>query len=324
MAMCEWNRMPTVIGAVGRQRACDRSSLLMMRQVLTLVVLVASEISALGSCSRGDALRGRSPSYWAAALASLDAPVRDSAAKVLVLAASESPSQLHALLAAISSANPGDLELQLPGAAVAAGVSNHQVASALIGLLRDEHAGVRSGAGFALGRLDDHSTALTVALLGALGDSVADVRARAAEALGRVGSRSAAVANALARTTRDSSAAVRLEAVRALALLDADVVLGGVPELVASLGDTSESVRLAATYAIGRLGPVAASAVPALRGALRDEHFGVRSAAVLALGRIGPAARSAIPDLRRMLQDRDSTVRDWAANALKSIGAGPP
>ena len=182
----------------------------MMRRALVLAMLVASEISALGSCSRGDALHGRSPSYWAAALASLDAPVRDSAAQVLVIAASESPTQLHALLAAISTAHPGDLDLQLPGAAVVAGVSNHEVASALIGLLRDEHAGVRSAAGFALGRLDDHSTALTVALLAALGDSVADVRARAAEALGRAGSRSAAVANALARATRDSSTAVRL------------------------------------------------------------------------------------------------------------------
>src|SRR4051794_38322103 len=78
-----------------------------------------------------------------------------------------------------------------------------------------------------------------------------------------------------------------------------------VAQLVTQLHDESPSVRWAAAYALGGIGPAAKAAAPELVRLLNDPDKGVRGSAAYALGRIGPAAEAAAPELVRLLNDPD-------------------
>jgi len=68
---------------------------------------------------------------------------------------------------------------------------------------------------------------------------------------------------------------------------------------------------------LGGMGPDAKDAVPALVAALKDRDPSVRAAAAYALGQIGPDARSALKDLEALT--RQGAVRDVASKAIKQI-----
>ncbi len=98
------------------------------------------------------------------------------------------------------------------------------------------------------------------------------------------------------------------------AAIDRLIAIGqpAVPALILALGDDDPSMRAAAVYALGEIGPAAQQAIPALIEALKNPRIG--RAAGLALGRIGPAA---IPALSRVLVESENPgIKSVAASAL--------
>jgi HEAT repeat protein len=93
-------------------------------------------------------------------------------------------------------------------------------------------------------------------------------------------------------------------------------------QLASQLTDPDIRVRYYAAYALGQLGPQAATAVGPLQKALanRAEQEYVRGTLAWALGRIGPAAEPAIPQLIEMLASKHDSVRRNAAEALGNFG----
>jgi HEAT repeat protein len=80
-----------------------------------------------------------------------------------------------------------------------------------------------------------------------------------------------------------------------------------------------------ATYALGAMGPRAASAVPALTMALQREPPQVRAGAVLALGKISAGDPAVLAAIRERLNDSDERVRSNARNVLVGVEqAGAP
>jgi HEAT repeat protein len=112
-----------------------------------------------------------------------------------------------------------------------------------------------------------------------------------------------------------------------LAILEIMAALGpaakpAVADLVTLLDDADPQCRGDAAVALGAIGADAAEGVPALQKLLGDASVpdGVRYAVVYALGRIGPAAASAEPMIRELTQSKDelmATVAVWAALKIK-------
>ena len=93
--------------------------------------------------------------------------------------------------------------------------------------------------------------------------------------------------------------------------------VAGTAALADGLGAPEASVRMAAAWALERLGPGARSADPALLEGLRgDPEPGVRAAAARALGALEPAGAPVVPVLLEALDDPHEAVRHAAARAL--------
>lgn len=130
--------------------------------------------------------------------------------------------------------------------------------------------------------------------------------------------------------TRKAAAVPKL--VQALRSGDPDSVTGagqalrsiGAPA-VPALVDELRSGSQAAAWALGEIGPPAASAVPALAGMLGHDDDHMRKAAVIALRRIGPSAAEVVPALVRVLEgDGEDDVRREVPPALVAIGRPTP
>jgi CubicO group peptidase (beta-lactamase class C family) len=117
---------------------------------------------------------------------------------------------------------------------------------------------------------------------------------------------------------RDPDTGVREKAAEALGKLG-PVAASAVPALVRLFADPDPYVQGKASEALGRIGR---AAVPALTQALQDRAHTVRWCAAIALGRMGAAAHDAVPALTKALRDADENVRWCAAVALGGIG-GP-
>ena len=76
-------------------------------------------------------------------------------------------------------------------------------------------------------------------------------------------------------------------------------------------------MRLAATRAIARIGPIAAEAVDPLEAAALDTHPGVRVGALKALARFGPKAKDAWPILLDRALMTAGCEQHWATEALQ-------
>lgn len=174
--------------------------------------------------------------------------------------------------------------------------------------LRDPSLQIRMQAVRAAGRSGD--TALVEPLVKVLhGDVHWGVRRDAARSLGLLGDKRAVPA--LEHSSSHPDLFVRLESVRALGLLG-----GGEQALVARLGDSEYTVRLAVARALSTVGTEAS--VEPLSGLLDDGYAAVRRAALGAIGSIGGEAAAA--ELLRRLSDRDEAVRSIAARHLGRMG----
>ena len=92
------------------------------------------------------------------------------------------------------------------------------------------------------------------------------------------------------------------------------------PALARALTDKLDSVRLAAAYALGEIGPDAAEAAPSLARALAsDPDDDVRQEAAFALGELGEAARPMLPALQNAQRDRVEIVGQAAQEAIEKI-----
>jgi hypothetical protein len=93
-----------------------------------------------------------------------------------------------------------------------------------------------------------------------------------------------------------------------------------VPALAANLTAADRRVRIAATWALNRIGAHAARAVAALTAALADADWEICRNAAAALGKIGPPALSALPALQALARDAvNEDTRRHAAQAVRLV-----
>jgi HEAT repeat protein len=217
-------------------------------------------------------------------------------------------------------------------------------------LLKDKNAFVRVKAAEALWKIEQTSpTILLPILLQAMNEKDARVRAAAPPVIALLGKKAKTALPALVEALKDSNFDVKLSALSALDDLgpvaqgtvkdlleltsDKDFVLlepflgaalanlgkGVVPDLAKAVVDKSPPRRRVAAYALGSLGPQAASAAPALAQALKYEDAPTRKKTAWALGKIGKDAKKVLPQLEAILGDKDPLVRIEAALATWQI-----
>ena len=148
----------------------------------------------------------------------------------------------------------------------------------------------------------------------------ADRRADAAERLCRAGSAAAAAAVPLVRACADEDDRVREWTVAALEELG-PAPLGVIPQLSELAGSRHPLVAYWATTLLGRSGHDAATAVPVLVKSLEsDGDPSVVERAAWALGKIGPGAASAREALEKAGGGNDPRLARLAREALEAIG----
>lgn len=153
-----------------------------------------------------------------------------------------------------------------------------------------------------------------------LGSTDPEIRGAAAERLARLGEAAAPAAVCLVRACGDAAEQVREQAVAALE------DLGPPPReatgrLIDLVSDRDPLVAYWATTLLGRAGQDAATAVSALTRCLDSTaDLSVRQRAAWALGKVGPAAASAREALGRAAGDADPRLSRLAAEAIAAIG----
>lgn len=157
------------------------------------------------------------------------------------------------------------------------------------------------------------------ALAGQLASADVDVRRAAAERLAGMAEAAAAAATELVRACGDADEQVREQAVAALEDLGPPPA-DAIGRLVTFVAHGDPLVAYWATTLLGRAGEDAASAVPALAGCLASAtDLSVKQRAAWALGKIGPAAASARAALHRAAGDTDPRLAGLATEALAAI-----
>ncbi|MEQ8787746.1 MAG: hypothetical protein RIC55_15690 [Pirellulaceae bacterium] len=205
----------------------------------------------------------------------------------------------------------------------AVGASAEQVLPLLYQHLRDPHTCCEAAA--ALGIFGDRSAIPELKRL-LEGKDVA-VQIMAVSSLGALKAEASLVADAIIPFLTGDTEELRFAAVNAFGASEAaDEV--AVPLLMDRIADDSMRVRFAAAYWLGTYERQAAPAVPALTAALYDPDN--CSAAANALGRLGPVAASAVPALVEMARsgsNRPTLKRQYhylrridAIRALGSLG----
>ena len=133
---------------------------------------------------------------------------------------------------------------------------------------------------------------------------------------------------ALRETVRNGQKKTRIAAIQTLgdiaqapAAAHRDLAKPAVPELIETLLDKDDDIRIWAAIALGRIGPSAVSAVQPLLSLLRtEENPQAICGAIQSLGEIGPGAESALPVLAEIAQDPKHTAQVFAAQAFWRIG----
>lgn len=158
------------------------------------------------------------------------------------------------------------------------------------------------------------------ALVARLGSGDSSVRGAAAESLARMGEDAAPAAAPLVRACGDAVEQVRDQAVAALEDLGPPPAKA-IGDLIALVSYGDPLVAYWATTLLGRAGGDAASAAPALAEYLASPaDLAVRQRAAWALGKIGPPAASAREALDRAARDADPRLSRLATEALAAIG----
>lgn len=213
-------------------------------------------------------------------------------------------------------------------------------ASDLLDRLRDDDAGVRAAAAWALGNIagrlaEDDARVMGTALQLALRDADRTAQSAAAQALGKVATSSgaAAVSRDLRAALLESDTQVKRTAVQTLgsvmAALDAEGVSRAVSDLRAQLDGTESEVRREVIYALGKVAPSlsteqAREIVSDFLAAIADADDHIRRAAEFSLAylskTLGSAGSQAIADqLLNGLGNENTDVQIASASALGRI-----
>jgi HEAT repeat protein len=226
------------------------------------------------------------------------------------------------------------------------GPAGKRVVPTIVEYFRTADGDGRAAAAQALGKLAESSgPVVAAAVTAAMKDPETNMRLGAIATVAQMGAEGVSAAPALVERLSDPQAAVKQAAQDALVALgvptipalraalanpaitaDAALVLAhfgelGAPALVEALSAEPVAQRLAATAALGEMGPAAASSAMVLAKALHDPEPRVRASAARALGRMGGGAGGTVSNLIEALKDRDDSVRANAAQALGGIGA---
>ncbi len=216
----------------------------------------------------------------------------------------------RAIASLISSLSAEEVEVRLACRDALVAMEESAV-DALITALDDANAFTRQHAAEALGEIADPAAAAP--LLAALNDDNRLVRLAATYAVGKVGSNTATT-QLIARLGDEDREMREAAAVSLGQIADPRAV----DPLVTGLSDRVDKVREASAAALGRLGTEAVRALPAIEAASRDADEGIRLAAVFALGRIG--STSSLGALTaRVDNDPSALVRQRAARALGDL-----
>ena len=197
-----------------------------------------------------------------------------------------------------------------------------EVLEALVQALRDRNSDVRSAAAWALREMGSAAARPEVieALIQALRDRDPDVRSAAAKALGRMGEATATqevIQALIQRLLQDESGWVRREAAGALGRL-----LPAHPEALRDfLRALPAPMTPQETQTLEEVFLDSPGAVPALRALLSDPDPKIRAKAVWALGAVGPAAATpeVVRDLLARRLDRAPNVRTAALEVLRKL-----
>lgn len=186
----------------------------------------------------------------------------------------------------------------------------------LLQALKDKDPGVRAAAPPVIAMLGAKAKSAVAPLTEALKDAEVDVKLAAISALGELGSTAKDSANDLLALTADKEFFL-LEPFVGASL--ASFGPGVVPVLTTALADKSADRRRLAAYALGTIGPAAASATDALAKLLEHEDSGTRQLAARALGKIGPNAKTSVAALEKTFADKSPGVRIESALATWHI-----
>ena len=160
---------------------------------------------------------------------------------------------------------------------------------ALVGLLKDQDAKVRTESLFTLAAIGPKAAAAIEPATAALADSDRDVMLTAGYFLDKMGPDAKAAAGALRKLLSSKDELTQITGAHALVSVDpgnADNAKLVVPVMTAALKNPLAFIRGEAAMTLGDLGKDAASALPALEAAAKDDDEGVRAAAIEAVKKI--------------------------------------
>lgn len=200
-----------------------------------------------------------------------------------------------------------------------AGAAARSATARLEELVNDRERGVRIRAALALWRIAGQTKPALQVLTEALRDPALPNRAEVLSRLGELGGAAGGSAPVVLPFLNDADGLVRSQAIQTMQRFGA----GAVPSLLLSFHDANPSVRRAAFYALGLLGPSAKEAVPKLATLLENGDAETRLESLLALGRIGETARSATSAIVKQTGDKDARLRAASLSALQTIAADP-
>jgi HEAT repeat protein len=231
---------------------------------------------------------------------------------------------LPALIALLRDADAGVRSIALTGLQQLSTEAEVDAAlPAISELLKDQDRGVRLAAAEALWQISEDAGPAVPVLVEALEDKDDRLRSHAARILGEVGTAARAALPALRAVLADkgAGAAVRIAAAEAVWRINADV-RAAVPVLIEALKSKDDQRRSHAASVLREIGAAAVDAAPALRELLEEDTIdsAVRLSAAEALWQITHDVRTAMPVLIETLQNDEKDARIEAAAILEKIG----
>lgn len=189
---------------------------------------------------------------------------------------------------------------------------------------RGRHPSIRANAAGSLGNFGPKAHVAVPALVTALKDRDVTVSSAAASALGKVGLHSKDAVRALVDAL-DRDPALATCAAEALGRIGANAA-PALPALLKAAGSEDVDLRREATYALGRVGSVAADRVMAtVRQRLADDDHRVQLAAALSLTRLNDDQVEPVIDVLVRAVPRDSrTVIEMRQEACEALGTHGP
>jgi hypothetical protein len=115
----------------------------------------------------------------------------------------------------------------------------------------------------------------------------------------------------------DSDETIARLSLRGLSFLEPPNILSLKPRIVSLLRDPRSGIRQAAAFALGTMQASAADTVPFLVAMLNDQETGVQMHVMTALGRVTVDLERTVELLQQALEHEDEQIRDGAEQALR-------